>query len=404
MWKNPDYLTARRLLIDTVTPVGTEHVLLENSPGRILAEEVRARADVPPFDRSAYDGYAFRAADVAKAGTDCPVTLQVLGEISAGAVSTLQVEPGTAVKILTGAPIPPGADAVIPYEKTQFTTQQVTIATPVIQGGNVVRRGEDVEKGQLLAQPGIQIDPGLAGTLASQGVTHPAVYRLPVIGLISTGNEVVEVGKPLGSSGIWDANRYTLSAALEKNGCQSRYLGWSGDAVEGIQQLLEEGLACCDAVLLTGGVSVGDYDLTPAAMERAGVDVLVRGVAMKPGMACAYGVRKGKLVCGLSGNPASCITNFYAVVLPALKKLAGWQTFEPEEMPIVLSSGFPKKSPATRFLRGKLDFSSGVVRMTLPQDQGNVVLSSSIGCNAMAVVPAGSGPIPAETELRGFLL
>ena len=156
--------------------------------------------------------------------------------------------------------------------------------------------------------------------------------------------------------------------------------------------------------MLTGGVSAGDYDVTPAAMEAAGARLLFRGVDMKPGMACAYGVRDGRLICALSGNPASSLTNLCAVALPALKKLAGAGTCVPQEFPVALSSGFDKKSPKTRFLRGRLSLKDGTARMELPKDQGNVVLSSAIGCDLMAVVPAGSGPLSAGTVLKGFLL
>ena len=156
--------------------------------------------------------------------------------------------------------------------------------------------------------------------------------------------------------------------------------------------------------MLTGGVSVGDYDLTPAAMERSGVELLFRGVDMKPGMACAYGVWNGKPVCALSGNPASAITNFHAIAAPVLRKLGGQSDCLPQEISVKLVNGFRKKSPGTRFLRGILDLSDGTVRMRVPREQGNVVLSSTIGCNVMAIIPAGSEPIPEGTELKGFLI
>ena len=166
---------------------------------------------------------------------------------------------------------------------------------------------------------------------------------------------------------------------------------------------MAKGLEECDAILSTGGVSVGDYDFTPDAMERAGINILFRGVQLKPGMACAYGEKNGKPVCGLSGNPASSLTNFHAVAVPALKKLAGRTDYMPQKILVTLRNGFSKKSPTTRLLRGTLDLSDGTVGMTLPEEQGNVVISSAIGCNVMAVVPAGSGALEAGTTLEGFL-
>lgn len=404
MLQAPDYLTARTLLLEAAAPVGIQEIPLSQCGGRVLAQEITAAWDVPPFDRSPYDGYALRACDIGEASPNHPVTLAVVEEVPAGSVPARRVERGMAVKILTGAPIPEGADAVIPYERTRFDESSVILSASLESGSNIIRAGEDVRKGQVLASAGTVIDAGLAGTLAAQGVVNPRVYRRPVVGIISTGNEVTEAGTPLEPGKVWDSNRFMLECALSAAGCEARYLGLAGDRAEEIARRLEEGVEACDAVLLTGGVSVGDYDVTPDAMERAGVELLARGVAMKPGMACAYGKRAGKLVCGLSGNPASSMTNFYAVVLPAVRKLTGKRDVLPRELTVTLNADFRKKSPATRFLRGKLDLSDGTARLLLPKEQGNVVISSAIGCDAMAVVPAGSGPLPAGTKLKGFLL
>ena len=404
MLKNPDFITARNLLLDAAHTVGTEELALSDCTGRVLAESFCAAENVPPFDRSPYDGYAFRSEDTAEASKEAPVTLHIIEEVPAGAVPTKVCTQNTAVKILTGAPIPEGADAVINYERTEFTENEVRIFAPVKSGENIVRAGEDVRKGDVLVRQGQAVDPGTAGTLAAQGVAFPKVYRRPRVGIISTGNEVMEVGAPLAPGKIYNSNRYTIAAALQEIGCESMYLGLAGDCPEAICELMKKGLAECDAIVTTGGVSVGDYDFTPDAMERAGVNILFRGVQLKPGMACAYGEKDGKLVCGLSGNPASSLTNFYMVAVPALKKMAGLSDYMPEEIQVTLNTDFKKKSPATRLLRGKLDSSDGTVRMTLPKDQGNVVISSAIGCDGMAVIPAGTGPISAGTTLKGYKL
>lgn len=404
MLERPDYLTARDTLLETVRPLPVEQVPLADCNGRVLAEDLVAADNVPAFDRSPYDGYAFRSQDTLGASKEAPVQLRVLEEVPAGAVPTQPCTPGTATRIMTGAPIPQGADAVIMYERTQFTEAWVKLFEPVKAGENIVRVGEDVHKGQVLAQAGSVIDAGTLGTLAAQGVETPAVYRRPKVGILSTGSEILEVGQPLEPGKIYNSNRYTLSAALEGIGCQPVYLGAAGDSVEAIRTLLERGLEQCDAVVSTGGVSAGDYDLTPDAMEQAGVEMLIRGVRLKPGMACAYGVKDGKLVCGLSGNPASSLTNFYVVAAPALGRLAGLAQPVPEEITVTLTSPFPKKSKGGRVLRGRLDLSTGAAGLHISKDQGNVVLSSTIGCNVMAFVPVGSGPLEAGTQLKGFLL
>lgn len=399
-----EFAKARDLLLGLVSPVGTERAALNACAGRVLAQDLNAAENIPPFDRSPYDGYAFRAQDTQDASKAHPVTLAILEEVPAGAVPEKTVTAGTATKILTGAPIPPGADCVCMYEKTAFTKEAVTLFAPMQPGENVVRAGEDVKKGAVLARSGDVIDTGIAGTLCAQGEAFPQVYRRLRVGIISTGNEVVEADAALMPGKIRNSNRWTLTAALVKEGMEPVYLGLAGDETDNIARLIEAGLTACDAVLLTGGVSVGDYDLTPAAMESAGVPVLVRGVNLKPGMACAYGVRDGKPVCGLSGNPASALTNFFCIALPVLRKLAGRNDPIPPEITVTLKNGFRKKSPGTRVLRGRLDLTDGTVRMVLPDDQGNVVLSSTIGCNVMAVVPAGSGALPEGTVLKGFML
>ena len=404
MSKFISHIEARSRMMERVCPVDTEEVPLSRLSGRILAQNVTARESIPPFDRSPYDGYAFRSEDTAQASQEAPVTLRILEEIPAGSVSHCPVTAGCAVKVLTGAPIPQGADAVIKFERTEFTAETVTIFSPCKSGSNIVRAGEDVHAGDPLAKAGTVIDAGLLGTLASQNIPAAPVYRVPKIGIISTGSELVEVGSPRIPGKIYDSNRYMLCAAVSNLGLEPVLIGQAADNVPDILACIQQGLAQCDGLLLTGGVSVGDYDLTPDAMEQAGVEILFRGVDIKPGMACAYGVWEGKPICALSGNPASAITNFHTIAAPVLRRLSGQSSCVPREISVKLADGFRKKSPGTRFLRGILDLSDGTVRMRLPCGQGNVVLSSTIGCNVMAIVPAGSGPLPEGTELKGFLI
>ncbi len=398
------YIKLRDRLISLLSPVGTETVPLEDCTGRVLAERLTAAGDVPPFDRSPYDGYAFRSADLESASQDSPVTLKILEEVPAGAVPAVQVTRGTAVKVLTGAPVPPGADAVEKFEVTEYTDSTVTFFAPVGSGSNIVRAGEDVKKGACLAEAGTVIDPGLSASLAAQGVSAPKVYKKPVIGLISTGNELTELGDRLSDGKIYNSNRYSIGTALQKLGCEVKYLGLAGDDAGDIARLIAAGLQSCHGLVLTGGVSVGDYDMTPEAMERAGAELLARGVDLKPGMACAYGIKDGKPVCGLSGNPASSIINFYAVAAPAINRLCGKKEPVPREITVTLETGFKKGGKFTRLLRGTLDLSGGDVKMRIPGDQGNVVISSSIGCDVIAIVPPSGGPIPPGTKVKGFLI
>lgn len=404
MREHVSYETARLLAADAVRPVEVEQIALADCAWRVLGRDAAAAADVPAFDRSPYDGYAFRARDVEGAAPDRPVTLQVVEEIPAGGVSHTAVTAGTAAKVLTGAPIPAGADAVVKYEDTEFTAETVTIFHPARAGQNIVRAGEDVRAGAVLARTGAVIDAGLAGTLAAQGMGRLWVYRVPKVGLLSTGSELVEAGEALIPGKIYNTSRHALAVALKALGCEPVWLGSAGDDAQAIRTKIEAGLARCDALVLTGGASRGSYDLTPAAMELAGGSLLFRGVDFKPGMACAYGVREGKLLCGLSGNPAAALTNFYLAAAPALKKLAGRREYLPQELTVSLARPFPKASPMNRVLRGRLALSGGRVEMELSEEQGNVVLSSAAGCNLLVVIPAGSGPLPAGAQLKGFLI
>ena len=404
MRKNVSWTEARDFLLSLAAPVGTETVSLDDAAGRVLAFDLNAAEDVPTFDRSAYDGYAFRAADTSGASRENPVILHITETVAAGCVPALPVTPGTAARLMTGAKIPDGADCVINFERTTFTEQEVTVYAPLRPGDNIVRRGEDTAAGALLAASGTVIDAGLAGTLAAQGIPEVKVFRKPVIGLISTGSEVVEADQQQPDGKIRNANRATFTALLTREGCRVKYLGLAGDEAEAVCGLISTGLEACDAVILTGGVSVGDWDVTPDAMERAGAKILLRGVAMKPGMACAYGIAREKLIMGLSGNPASSLTNFCACALPAVRRMCGRRNPLPAAIQAELTAGFRKKSPADRFLRGRLNLEDGTVRFSASYDQGNVVLSSTIGCDSFLLIPAGSGPVEAGAKLSGFQL
>ena len=398
------YREARQVLLDFAAPVGTEHVPLAECAGRILACELFASSDVPPFDRSPFDGYVLRAADTVNASRENPVTLKIMEEIPASCVPKHALETGEASKILTGAPIPPGGDAVTPFERTEFTDSTVTLVKPLRPGENIVRKGEDIRQGALLSPCGQLIDAGLMGSLAGQNIAEPLVYRRPRIGILSTGSELIELGHDLPLGKIHDTNRYSMAALVGGLGAEPILYGSVPDNVEMIAHTMERALSECDALITTGGVSVGDFDLTPQAMESIGAKILVHGVDLKPGMACCYAGLDGKLLCGLSGNPASSITNFYVVALPALRRLCGRRDCMLREFPVTLAEHFGKPSPANRLLRGYSDLSEGIVKLRLSSGQGNVMISSLIGCDLAAVVPAGSGPVEEGTVLQGFSL
>ncbi len=402
-----DYCEAMELLISRVSQVGTEEVDLEKAAGRILAEDIIAGENVPSFDRSPYDGYAFWADDTAGASEENPVTLRVLENIRAGQMPVHEVVPGTAIRLMTGAPVPAGADAVCKYEETSFTDTSVTLKMTYRSGENVVTAGEDIRKGTLVLEKGYRIDSGVMGTLASLGVMQVPVYRKPLVGILSTGDEVVEAGEPVPPGKIRNSNRYTIASALQSIGMDTVHLGQVDDTVDAISERIrqgEQGTAGrpCDVIISTGGVSVGDYDLVPAAMEACGYELLARGVAMKPGMACAYGVGKG-LMLGLSGNPASSLTNLQCVCFPALRKMTGLAEYEHKLFHMKLGNEIRKTGKGTRFVRGRTVIRDGELLFESPSEQGNVVISSAAHCNAYGVLTGMTAPVAAGTLIDVFL-
>ncbi|MCR5002377.1 MAG: molybdopterin molybdotransferase MoeA, partial [Lachnospiraceae bacterium] len=307
------------------------------------------------------------------------------------------------IRLMTGAPIPEGSDAVCKYEDTDYTEEAVSLKREYRPGENIIRAGEDIKKGTLLIKAGSLIDAGMMGTMASLGVMKVKVCKRPLAGIISTGDELVDAASIPGPGMIRNSNRYTMAAALKGIGIDTVYLGHARDDTEETKRLIEKGEKC-DIIISTGGVSAGDHDLVPDAMEEAGFEFLVRGVRIKPGMACAYGLKDGKLMLALSGNPASSLTNLQCICYPALKKLAGYRDYDHKLIKMKLKDECKKAGKGTRFLRGRLDIIEGGAFLAAPLDQGNVVISSAIGCNAYGILTDMRAPLLSGSVIEGFLV
>lgn len=394
----------RKIIIDRVNPVGTERIPLDKAFGRILAEEIKAAEDVPAFDRSPYDGYAFRSADVKNATKENPVILKVIDNIPAGDIAEVPLKEGEAARLMTGAPIPEGADAVRMYEETEFTETEVKIFSPAKAGENIIYAGEDVKKGTVLAQSGMKIDSGLMGTLAGQNIPEPLVFQKLKVGIVITGSELVPVGTTPGPGMIINTNQYTLTGAVEDFGYTPVSYGIIPDDLEAIKKALQQAVKECDVVLATGGAAVGDYDLTPLAMEEIGTEILFRNVKMKPGKACAYGIKDGKLICGLSGHPSSSLLNLLVVGLPGIRKVSGLSEFSHKEIDMEVTGGYAKGSDTDRAVRGKFFVENGKAKINISAPQGNVVISGTIGTDSIVIIPAGSDPVKEGTVLKGFMI
>jgi molybdenum cofactor synthesis domain-containing protein len=323
---------ARRRVLEGVTPLPTEVVGLEEAAGRVLARPVTSSLTVPPWDNSAMDGFAVLAEDVAAATAEVPAVLRVLGEVPAGGAPDLAVEPGTALRIMTGAMVPAGADAVVPVEETDAAPGQAALPAEVAirvaarPGANIRRAGSDVRPGALLLPAGAAVGPAAVALLGATGNATVEVHRRPRVAVLSTGDELVPVGEPLGPARIHDSNGPALAAQARAAGAEVRRLGIARDALPDLLALLREAVAWADVVVLSGGVSVGAHDHVKPAFSALGTMALWR-VAIKPGRPFAFARARddGREVAlfGLPGNPVSVYVTFELFVRPLLRALAG---------------------------------------------------------------------------------
>ncbi len=404
MKKNIALEEAQRLLLEHCLLVGTEFVDLQESLGRVLSDDIRACENIPPFARSPYDGYAFRAEDTMNATEENPAILEVIEEVPAGYAPTKKITAGKAVKILTGAPIPEGADAVTKYEETELKGEFVSIYNRYISGENIVPAGEDVAQDEIIAAQGTAVSPPILGLMAALGIIQVPVYKRPRIAIISTGDELLDIYEPLRPGKIRNSNSYTIFAYCREIGAEPVILGTSRDKADEVGTMIQKGLDQADMVITTGGVSVGDYDVLGEAVEHIGAETLYWKIEIKPGSPNLAAVKDGKIILALSGNPAAALVIFHLLGTAFIKKLGGRSDYLPQQIEVRLKSNFRKASPRRRFLRGKLDVENGEAYMEITGGQGNGVLRSLVGCDVLAEIQGGSEPQKSGTKLKAFLL
>lgn len=384
-----------------------ENVGLDEACGRIAAAPLCARMDQPPFDRSPLDGYALHSADTAGAGEMTPKALPVVMKLYAGDAPTAELPAGCAARIMTGAPLPAGADCVLMQEQTDGGEETVRIYAELSHNANVVFRGEDIAAGALIAEAGTVLTPAHLGVLAGQGYAEVPVYKPLTIGVLATGSELLAPGELWAPGKIYDANGIQNAARLRQLGFVVRRRHCSDDPAR-IAAELEELLTGCDAVITSGGVSVGQKDYLPVVLEMLGTRSIFAGVAQKPGSPMLAAEVEGKLVLCLSGNPFAAAATLEQYAVPALLRAAGRQ----EEACILprtrrtLTTGFSKPSKGNRYLRARA--SGGTVAIpgegnTEAHSSGS--LSAMIGCNSLVELPAGSGPVEPgeEVEVLSFV-
>jgi molybdopterin molybdotransferase len=379
-----------RVLDHLAGPVSPEVVPVTRALARVLAVDVQAPFDVPPADNSAVDGYAVGSGDIPAAGAR---ELHVVGDLAAGAIFDGTLRAGQALRIMTGAPLPAGADTVYPQEVVEAAGGRVRIG-PIAKGVNVRLRGEDVEAGGIVIERGTVLRPQEIGLATSLGIWQLGVHRRPRVALLSTGDEVVEPGTPRRPGQIYDANRFTLRGSIEQAGGEVLDLGIVPDARETLGARLREAAAMADAVVTSGGVSVGAHDLVKDVLAELGT-IDFWQVAMQPGRPLAFGRLAGTTFFGLPGNPVASLLAFMLFVRPALWKLAGRRRLFPPAWQARALEPLRKRRGRREFKRGILAYrdGGGEVRTTGPQGSG--ILSSMVAGNCLIVLEEDRGDVAA---------
>ena len=376
---------ALEIVLAHASSLPSEKILLEDAVGRVLAEDVRADADFPPFDRSAMDGYAVRAADVVSA----PVVLAVAGQVRAGQVADQPLRPGEAIQVMTGAPVPPDATAVQQVEKTRALEEgrMVEILETVAPGTHIARRGTEVRSGDVVLSRGHRVDPSAIAVLAAVGQEHVTVSRRPRVSILVTGDELVDVSEHPARGQIRNSNGYAVAAQARQAGALVLDLGIVPDDAERIAEAMERGLDS-DMLLLSGGVSEGVYDLVEGVMARLGVEVLFDKVAVKPGAPLVFGRRASTLVFGLPGNPVSAQVTFDLFVRPLLLRMQGARVLERPLVEAELLEGVGNKSGRKAHLPALVRFEGGRLVARPVRSMGSADLVAHARANALLVLEA----------------
>ena len=375
------------ILDENVKAIGTEEIDLINATGRVLAEDIYSLIDNPPFNKSAMDGYAILAEN---SGSNDKI--KIIDKVFAGEVSNYEVTNKTAIRIMTGAPIPNGANAVIKQEDTiKHDEEHITLTKKIKANDNICFKGEDIKKGSLLVNKNKKIDFADIGIIASSGISKIKVYKNPKIALLCTGDEVIDVNSDLTEGKIFNSNKYTIMARVSELGYNILEVKHVRDIEGDIEKYIENISQNVDLIITTGGVSVGEKDLLNHAIDNIGGKRLFWKVKMKPGSAVLCSIVNNALVVSLSGNPTAALTAFELFVKTSIEKLSGIEKIEVKREKATLCDNFNKKSPQRRFIRGRVVIEEGKQKVYITQvKSGNGILSSNLNSNCMIEVEGGS--------------
>jgi molybdopterin molybdotransferase len=387
-------------ILHEVNILEAETVPILDSPGQVLAEDIKANINVPPLDNSAMDGYAVRSRDTLGASATSPRFLRVIDTIMAGSISRKEVVPGTAIRIMTGAPLPGGADSVVQFENTDEEKRkadspnqpltQVGIMREVSPGLNIRRAGEDVARGAVVLKKGTVIRPSEIGVIASLGYSSVKAIRRPVVAVLSTGNELVDISQPLPEGKIYDSNAYSIASLVKRYGCIPRMLGIARDDEEELVGKLKQAQDA-DMLLTSGGVSMGDFDMVKDILARDG-EMVFWQVRVKPGKPLAFGKIKGKgnksvPHLGLPGNAVSCMVSFELFVRPALLKMMGKKNFAKPTVEAIMEDTVNNDAGRRLYDRAIIERRNGHYYARLTGPQGSGMLTSMSLANGLVLIP-----------------
>lgn len=378
---------AQKTVLAAAQPLGLEKISLIEALGRVLGEDIIAARDNPPWDNSAMDGFAVRWEDIKQEhAVTKPVELTVIEDVPAGKMPAKTVGPGQAIRIMTGAAIPQGADTVVKVEDTEPSKDKVRVFKEEAKGANIRPQGEDVKKGDCIIPEGTQLRPGEVGMLAILAKSFVLVYQRPRVAILSTGDELADLDERFSEDKIINSNSYGLAAAVQEAGGIPLLLGIARDTPEALKEKIAHGLNA-DILVLSGGVSMGDYDFTKAVFKELGAEMNFWKLAIRPGQPLAFGKIQGKLAFGLPGNPVSSMVTFEQLVRPAMLKMAGHRTHTRPVVQAVFQEKFKKRPDRRHFLRGILKREHGVLTVRTTGDQGSGILTSMVKANCLIDVP-----------------
>ncbi len=393
-------------ILTGVAPLASEAVPVADALGRVLAADVRSPIDHPPWDNSSMDGYAVRAGDVMHASSDRPVVLPVMETVRAGQRATAPLAPGAAIRIMTGAPIPDGADGVIRVEDTDGGETTVTIRDARDAGRNVRPRGEDLAVGALAVAAGTTLAPAHLGVLASVGAARVDVHRRPRVAVLTSGDELVDVDQfdaVLRGERIVSSNSYTLRAAAALAGAEVVDLGIVGDDRDAFTARLA-GVTSYDMLITSGGVSVGAFDFTKDVLRELGADLRLWRVKMRPGAPVGFGTLHGMPWIGLPGNPVSALVTFELFARPLIRRLRGETKIFRRPVEVRVRDDIRLAAPLTHFLRAVVEWDAGVLQARLTGPQGSGLLTSMAHANALIVIPAERMAVASGETVHALLL